>query len=384
MVTAAFQPVGQVLRWARQSVGLTQEQAAKQLNLTAETLEAWESERSQPSFAYLKKLAAKYDRPIAALLLDHIPPEPALPEDFRTLAGVGPRLSVAGISNIRDINARQLHAADLMDFDPTLLPTPTLGLVTQGDNIEEVAFAERDKLNISAETQVNEWDTANDAFTAWRLGLERTGILVFARKVPRSDYRGFSFLTRGLPPVIFVNSGEMPQARTFTIIHELAHLLMRRGGLCQLVEGTQGRGVIESYCNRFTAAFLMPRQLLEDVLEVRLDMIRPRVWELADIRGFARRMKVSLPATLRRFRDLEIADRTWANGTLALVENQDWQASGGGGGNTTYAKRRLIELGTAYGSAVLGALDKGIISTLDASEMLATRPVHFNAMRALL
>ena len=64
--------------------------------------------------------------------------------------------------------------------------------------------------------------------------LERVGVLVFQTGgVSLDEMRGFSISAEPFP-VIVVNAKDSPRGRVFTLIHEFAHILTNRGGLCDL------------------------------------------------------------------------------------------------------------------------------------------------------
>ena len=60
-------------------------------------------------------------------------------------------------------------------------------------------------------------------------------------EVPLETMRGFS-LSGGDVPVIVINALDAPRGQAFTLAHELAHLMLRDGGLCGQVEPDSGAG----------------------------------------------------------------------------------------------------------------------------------------------
>ncbi len=68
-----------VLIWARDSIGLKPERAAKKIGVSPATLAKWESGETTPTLPQLRKAAAAYKRSLAVLLL----PRPA--KDFDAL-----------------------------------------------------------------------------------------------------------------------------------------------------------------------------------------------------------------------------------------------------------------------------------------------------------
>ena len=63
--------------------------------------------------------------------------------------------------------------------------------------------------------------------------------------------RGFSIAARLLPAIV-LNIKDSPYARVFTLIHELAHVILQEEGVCELYEDL---GCVEVFCNAVAASF---------------------------------------------------------------------------------------------------------------------------------
>src|SRR5690606_27716606 len=96
------------------------------------------------------------------------------------------------------------------------------------------------------------------------LRIETLGILVMrsgmvgnntVRKLNVREFRGFA-LTDEFAPVIFVNTSDCPEARLFTLIHELAHIWLGQSGISDS-EPTNHHQT-EQLCNAVAAEFLVP------------------------------------------------------------------------------------------------------------------------------
>jgi len=79
---------GDVLRWARETAGLSIDDVIEKLHrktITYETVLAWEAEIESPTFAQLERLAYEvYKRPLALFFFPE-PPEEATPkQSFRS------------------------------------------------------------------------------------------------------------------------------------------------------------------------------------------------------------------------------------------------------------------------------------------------------------
>jgi len=104
--------------------------------------------------------------------------------------------------------------------------------------------------------------------------LEAFGIKVLYRNLPTSKAWGFSISSENLGQCIFVNSGCTVQRQTFTLAHELGHLVMDRGHTATIFSELQApahlaknNNLLETRANVFAAAFLMPRAGIIALLE---------------------------------------------------------------------------------------------------------------------
>src|SRR5690348_14281881 len=80
----AFAPA--VLRWARTSAKMREEDAAKKSGYDIERIKAWESGADHPSVAQARKLAEVYRRPFAVMFAREPPKDaPEVPPDRRTV-----------------------------------------------------------------------------------------------------------------------------------------------------------------------------------------------------------------------------------------------------------------------------------------------------------
>ena len=75
-----------VLRWARESAGISAEYVAGKIEKTEEAISNWESEGSDdlPTYAQLKKLTKIYRRPLFVFFLSKPPQELKADDELRT------------------------------------------------------------------------------------------------------------------------------------------------------------------------------------------------------------------------------------------------------------------------------------------------------------
>ena len=112
---------------------------------------------------------------------------------------------------------------------------PYFNTVTLSDNPDIVAQNIRTYVGISLERQYS-WRSPNEAFNVWKDSIERLNVLIFHTNHQKGsakieDMRGFS-ISAEMYPVIVLNSKDTETPRIFTLFHELTHLLMNNGGVC--------------------------------------------------------------------------------------------------------------------------------------------------------
>lgn len=361
---------GAVLRWAREFRELTEEDAADRLGLPIEDLRAYEAGERKPSLTVFENFAAKYRLPQATLFRRTPPKTRPEPTDFRTLEGRRPSFSFefkVALSNVRSLLAMFAGVAE----DDDEFVAPKLPRIDLNANPDDEGEKERRRLGISPEEQLS-W-TKPEAYRRWRSRIERQGVIVFQQKFALSDCRGFTLYESAEAPCIVVNKEDSSDSgKIFTLVHEYCHLLTRAPG----ISDQDNRNPTELFCNRFAAAFLMPRDLLRQLLPVWPN--EPVQWTDAQISDWARRLKVSSMALAIRLEHLGVAPQGFGQRFRAIAAPR----REGSGGN--YVATRLSELGANYTRKVIEAFDRGVIDEVHAAEALGLATKHFEEARNML
>ena len=97
--------------------------------------------------------------------------------------------------------------------------------------------------------------TRTTALEIWRDCIEDKGIFVFKDAFQNEFVDGFS-LVHDQFPVIYLNNSRLHVRQIFSLLHELAHLLLGANGITRGINPEGGR--IERFCNQFAAEFLVP------------------------------------------------------------------------------------------------------------------------------
>ncbi len=300
-----------VLTWAREAAGYDLETIAGKLDIDMEEIAAWEQAGgSQPSIPQLRKLAEAYKRPLALFYLA-APPTAFQPmHDFRRLPELGLRRYSPDLTyEIRLAQQRRTLAIELYEASDDQ-PVPFTLSTTLDADPEDVGAAIRRVLGITYELQAKWRGDVRAAFIAWRSRIENAGVLVFqASRIESEEASGFAFWADMLPFMV-VNRKDVHARRTFSLLHELTHLMLRQSGVSDLdPEGVRETGDerVEAFCNRVAAATLMPGGLFLGETLVQQHDGGQENWSDIDIAALASVYSVSREAVVRRLLTMGLA-----------------------------------------------------------------------------
>lgn len=272
-----------LLAWARETAGLSLEEAAAKLGLrttakltAAEKLQEAESGARSVSQSVLEKAAEAYRRPLIAFYLPQPPARADRGEDFRTLVGAASAREDAILDAlIRDIRSRQqlLREALLDDEDTRALTFVASSRISDG----ATGVAARIRETLGVTTAAQKRASGPDAlFALLRTAAERAGIFVlllgdlgsYHSDVSEEAFRGFA-LADDIAPFVVINDNDAKTARSFTLLHELAHIWIGVSGVSGPLRGTPAH-VVERFCNEVAGQFLLPPEALEQVADAKV------------------------------------------------------------------------------------------------------------------
>ena len=91
----------------------------------------------------------------------------------------------------------------------------------------------RNLLGFPVVEQISSQLNAETTYSKWRNSIEHNlGIHVFQFAMPAPEVQGFSY-SDSFPYSITINNAYPATSRTFTLFHELSHILKRQSGLCK-------------------------------------------------------------------------------------------------------------------------------------------------------
>ncbi len=347
-----------ILEWARTEIGLTEHEAANLIAAEPATIRSWERGTLAPTFDELRKLAELYDCPLGYFFLDSPPTAAQRSLDYRGLdQGKADRLRYETRRQLRRFvwltdYARTLIASLEVDWP---VYVPEVDSHAAPEDVAEQAVA---SLGVTPEMRAG-WPTSEDAFNGWRAAIEEQGVLVFCLKLESGDMRGVSLWETDHPPAILANHSDVEAAagRIFTLLHEYAHLLLRRAGIVCDFRGSGEQRRNETFANKFAASVLVPRRALEKRLS-ELDLHNPRPnWGESTLDKIREPFHASRDTILIQLEEMGLAEEGTYRHKRAAWDMRRPFGRGRPRPGLTKARRRYREFGRNF-SRLLGLADR--------------------------
>jgi Zn-dependent peptidase ImmA (M78 family)/transcriptional regulator with XRE-family HTH domain len=312
-----------ILSWARETAGLSVEEAAEKLGLkdttkatAVEKLIALESGKPEPSMSTLQKAASVYRRPLITFFMSNPPARAERGEDFRTSASGSKRDNATLDALVRNVRARQEMLREVLEDEEEADELAFIGSASIGKGTAAVVKSIRSVLRVEPESQQK---CANPAalFNMLRGAAEQVGVYVLLlgdvgshhSDVSEDIFRGFALADK-VAPFVVINDNDAVVARSFTLMHEIAHLWIGESGISGPLQETP-TNAIERFCNDVAGDFLLPLDGTEgDGLNGESDM-RDVQDAVSDV---AAKWKVSEPAVAYKFVRLG-----WITGEIASM-----------------------------------------------------------------
>jgi Zn-dependent peptidase ImmA (M78 family)/DNA-binding XRE family transcriptional regulator len=371
-----------LLAWAREESGYGLERVAKRLQVKEERVAAWEKGERQPTFRQVEELAKFLHRPLSIFYLSRPPQLPPLGAEYRRLPGVepgheSPELRLA----LRQMLNRRENALNLMEELGE--PVPEFNLRAHlKDSPVEVGQQMREASGIDSMTQLD-WSNEWRAWSAWRAAIEGLGVLIFQfPKVALEETRGLALLRMPLP-VIAINGKEMPEAKAYTIFHELAHLMLAAANEEEPAIRERRSSLewekVERFAEIAASNALVPETALRTV--IRNERLSNSSWDIADIRKVARAFKITPLAMATRLRE---------SGFMSWDRYRHWRADWDSyvaslrprrGGFASPTEKAVSRAGRPFAQLVLEALSANRLTAVDAARYLDLRFEHFETLR---
>lgn len=258
----------EILRWARETAGLTLEEAALKLNLHeakglsgVDRLCALEAGEEEPTRTMVLKMAKQYHRPLLTFYMSAPPRKGNRGQDFRTLPDGSSNSDEALLDALlRDVQARQSMVRAIIEDEGENEPLPFIGSVKMSDGISVVLNSIKNTILFDLE-DFRRQSSPDSAFALLRNKVEKAGIFVLLignlgshhTAIDLEIFRGFA-LSDEIAPFVVLNDQDAHSAWSFTLIHELVHLWLGLTG----VSGARAEKTVEKFCNDVAGEFLLP------------------------------------------------------------------------------------------------------------------------------
>lgn len=368
-----------VLEWARLRAGMSVEEAAKKTNVSPDRVAAWEAGDTTPTPRQARILAKHYDRPFLEFFAKEIPEV----QDLQLVPDYRFHTKPAGPVEARTLRQTQawaeeqrLNVLDLFDMlgeQPGTFPKELYSKTS--DDVEDVARRVREHLDFSAKDQTSLSNSLKYKLpTIIRSKFSSCNVLILKDSaLGKFRTRGICLFADPLPVIIYRN--EAPGAQSFTLAHEFAHVLLQKSAISafpRFGRTTNQSKLIEGWCNRFAAAFLMPEEEIQD------EMPKPDEpdSEISDSRisEMAWKFGVSRQAMLIRFVTLKYVEPKyyWRVKRQQFIEEEENYEPPPARG-PYYGTRYKSRLGEYYTGLVMEAWNAGAITAHNAAEFMGIK-----------
>lgn len=374
-----------LLQWALAESGYPLERVAKAIDVKEDRIKEWLEATRQPTMRQVENLARLFQRPFSTFFLPAPPKLTPLAAEYRRLPKVtpgeeSPELRLA----LRRMLLRRETALELME-ELGETPVPFALAAHQSEGAAAVAARLRAALGFTVAAQLAQPD-ASRAWNAWRDAAEHLGLLVFQfSKVPLDEARGVALL-RAPMPVVGINSKELPEAKAYTLLHEVVHLMLANAheevAAIHERRSAQQWQEVERFAEQVASMTLVPDAALRDVI---LTLgLQQGPWNFENIRKLARRFRITPSAT---------ATRLVAAGLMTWTQYNAWRKAWDEyvstlpprkGGPVTQAQKAVGRNGRPFTTLVLSALAANRITSVDAARYLDLKFNHFDELRTRL
>lgn len=404
-----------ILVWARETAGLTREDAVAKVGIrrgrglaAIDRLGALERGDEEPTRPVLVRMAQQYRRPLLAFYLVAPPRRDEHDADFRTLPGARTSEQDALIAAlVRNVRSRQemvraaLEAEDEAERLPFVGALLGNGVAGSRESLRELLRdggaaallarrASKTLAGMLADLDAAAYHAEPDAEAAFRLLRTRTedaGVFVLLKgdlgshhtAIDVEAFRGL-VIADDVAPFVVTNDNDSRAARSFTLLHELVHLLLGRTAFA----GPDPGAAIETFCDNVAAEWLLPAWALG---EVEIGRGRDIAEQKQGIGAFARKTNLSRTMVAYRLLRANRLERSTFE-HLRAEFREEWrqlrnrrrtrQRESDGGPSYFAVRRHRVGQGLLRFTRRL--VDSGALSTTKAARILGVKPPHVGKM----
>jgi len=353
------------VRWCCEERGVTPKEIADAVNIPEATFDRMMAGENILTFHQLQHVAQFFNRGVLFFLEEGPVNEDQIHSiQFRTITNQSPSLDAKTKALIERVEQQRAVYVGLREdmgetnqglFTPPALPN---------NNPKTVAEIARDWLKISGQA----------SFESYRQAVESCGILVFRTNGYNGEWQidkenpviGFSLFDRDCP-VIVVKKQTYESRQTFTLMHELGHILMHHSSFVDQEDDLESGKGNEHEANAFAGYLLVPDSFLAtiDDRQKPTDAARYDEW----LKAFRKLLGVSTEVILRRLLDAHRLSSSEYTAYRQWISQRPISHTEGGTRMYRYREPKHI-FGEPYVRIVLDALSAKQISLAKASTYL--------------
>ena len=363
-----------LLTFSRERMGYDIPIIAGKVPVKEERWVQWEKGEAKPTTNQLMTIAEQLDRTPGFFYLNDVPEENETLSEFRTinnmpLDGAPPKLIAA-------IREAKRNREQLFSFYESIKRTPQTipKLNVFSGTVQDQARQIREWLGVTFEVQ-SSWTSSSNALTEWKNLLEEKDIYITQFPyVEVNACRGFAIAEEQFP-VIGINSKDSYNARIFTLIHELAHVLYRDSVLINdsLSDYFGNNQTLEQKCNRLTAEILVPDQ------NIREGFNRDRL-SVREVNRLSNKFRVSGYVILIRLMTVDYITQEEYDSLIPDFSFYNNSSGGGDGGNAYYNK--IVRKGKLYLKAAFQNYFNDQINVAELANLTGWKVPNLNELAA--
>ena len=296
------------LEFIRSKKSISFDYILRKTNFSQEKIEMWENEDVDkwPTIAQAKKLAQCYRVPFAGFYMDHEDINiKFLPKimNKRTFSEFVNDESAVNLAIYDLMNDREFYLETKEEFNERI---PKFDISINSNSINEWARTIRQILGFDLKKQYK-CPSTRQLYLLLRGMIEEKGIFVQCfRGVDVEVMRGVSISYESVP-IIGINDDDRYPAKTFTLLHELVHIIKKSSSMCNEIYNSFVMDREEVFCNSVAGEVLIPSKvLLEDY-----EGCNEENFTLEKVDYLAKRFSVSSEVVIRRLYDCQICSKYW-------------------------------------------------------------------------
>lgn len=368
----------EALKWARIDAGYDYSNLPNKIK---SKYRQWECGEKMPTWNQLCDISNYFKRPTAFFFRKSFP-EHINPDfiEYRKLNNSkslikSPTLTIG----IRECIYKRENFLEMMN-DMHYPTTSFSEFRLDSNNVFELAKHIRDILAVDLDKQKS-WlynngkkDNAHYYFlNQWKEEISsKLGVLIFEiPRVPLDEMRALC-IYYDTHPIILLNSADSPNARIFSLFHELTHLILGESAICDVDKDNSK----ERLCNSVSAQFLVPK---DDLLKnPRVINKNSKQWTDEELMNLSHEYGVSRESLLLRLIDSKKAlqksykplKEKW------IIQAKNKKAFKGGSPVLNQIKYN----GKSYSRLMLAAYENGVISEVEFSQLVGLRLKHVDEL----